>query len=155
MREGYCSRPVCVSVCPSVPTLAASASVETSKQRYSRVSLRLFLDLYVWSFEKNFRSKVMAWKSQYANELELTASRFRAVSGRTKRSSYVKGKLVGRMLLQRLATGATGVKQARYRRGSTRGSEALVRACAVYTQPVYRNSVPLCVWKVLGTCCSM
>ena len=35
---------VCVSVYPSVPALAASASVETSKQRYSRVSLRLFLD---------------------------------------------------------------------------------------------------------------
>ena len=34
------------------------------------------------------------------------------------------------MLLQRLATGATGVKQARYRRRPTRGSEALVRACA-------------------------
>ena len=32
---------VCVSVCPSVPALAASASVETSKQRYSRVSLGL------------------------------------------------------------------------------------------------------------------
>ena len=29
------------------------------------------------------------------------------------------------MLLQRLSTGATGVKQARYRRGPTRGSEAL------------------------------
>ena len=29
------------------------------------------------------------------------------------------------MLLQRLATGATGVKQARYRRGPTRGSKAL------------------------------
>ena len=38
------------------------------------------------------------------------------------------------MLLQRLATGATAVKQARYRR---EGSEAPVRACAVYTQPVY------------------
>ena len=41
-------RVTCVSVClcvyPSVPALAASASVETSKQRYSRVSLRLFLD---------------------------------------------------------------------------------------------------------------
>ena len=40
------------------------------------------------------------------------------------------------MLLQRLATGETSVKQARYWRGATRGSEALVRACAVYTQPV-------------------
>ena len=45
------------------------------------------------------------------------------------------------MLLQRLATGATGVKQARYRRGPTRGSKALVRACAVYTQPVYSHCV--------------
>ena len=48
MREGYGSRRVCLSVClsvyPSVPALAASASVETSKQRYSRVSLRLFLE---------------------------------------------------------------------------------------------------------------
>ena len=32
-----------------------------------------------------------------------------------------------------LATGATGVKQARYRRRPTRGSEALARAFAVYT----------------------
>ena len=31
-----------------------------------------------------------------------------------------EGQLVGRMLLQRLATGATGVKQARYRQGPTR-----------------------------------
>ena len=96
-RRGFCTSvlfivlSVCLSVYPSVPALAASASVETSKQRYSRVSLRLFLDLYVWSFEKTFRSKDMAWKSQYANELELTVSRFRAVSGPTKRSSYVKG----------------------------------------------------------------
>ena len=94
-RRGFCTLVLslsCVSVClcvyPSIPALAASASVETSKQQYSRVSLRLF---YVWSFEKTFRSKVMAWKSQYANELELTVSRFRAVSGPTKRSSYVKG----------------------------------------------------------------
>ena len=40
-----------------------------------------------------------------------------------------EGQLVGRMMLHRLATGATGVKQARYRR---RSSEALARACAVY-----------------------
>ena len=36
--------------------------------------------------------------------------------------------LVGRMLPQRLAAGATSVKLARYRRRPTRGSEALVRA---------------------------
>ena len=45
-----------------------------------------------------------------------------------------EGQLVGLMLLQRLATGANGVKQARYRRRPTRGSEVLVRACTVYTQ---------------------
>ena len=58
----------------------------------------------------SFRSKV---KSQYANELELTATGFRALSGPTEDSNYLK-QPVGRMLLQRLATGATGVKQARY-----------------------------------------
>ena len=41
------------------------------------------------------------------------------------------------MLLQRLVTGATGVKQARYRRRPTRASEALIRACAVYSQRIY------------------
>ena len=35
-------------------------------------------------------------------------------------TSYIReGQLVGRMLLQRLATGATGVKQARYRQRGT------------------------------------
>ena len=58
---------VCVCVYLSVPALAASASVEDSKQRYSRVSLRLFLDFDSWIFEKPFHSKVIARKSQYAN----------------------------------------------------------------------------------------
>ena len=49
------------------------------------------------------------------------------------------------MLLQRLATGATGVKQARYRRGPTRGSEALYAHAQYNTQPV----------GGIGTCCSM
>ena len=35
------------------------------------------------------------------------------------------------MLPQRLATGATGVKQVRYRQGPTSGTEELVRACCV------------------------
>ena len=47
-----------------------------------------------------------------------------------------EGQLVGRMLLQRLATGATGMKQARYRRGPTRGSEALYAHAQYNTQPV-------------------
>ena len=51
---------VCLSVCPSVTALAASASAYTCSQRYSGVCLRLFLDKYVWNFEKTFRSRVMA-----------------------------------------------------------------------------------------------
>ena len=51
---------VCVSVCLSVPGLAASAFVYIHKQRYTQVSLRLFLDFDSWIFEKTFRSKVMA-----------------------------------------------------------------------------------------------
>ena len=74
MREGYCSRLVCMSVYPSVPALAASASVETSKQRYSRVSLRLFLDYMCGvskktSVEKLWREKAnmqMSWSSPSA-----------------------------------------------------------------------------------------
>ena len=38
------------------------------------------------------------------------------------------------MMLQRLATGATGVNKRDTGEGLLRGSEALVRACAVYTQ---------------------
>ena len=45
------------------------------------------------------------------------------------------------MLLQRLATGATGVKQARYRRGPTRGSEALYAHAQYNTQPVAMHGV--------------
>ena len=79
---------VCVSVCPSVTALAASASAYTCSQRYSGFVLG-FSWIYMCGISK--KPKVMAWKSQYANELELTISRFRAVSGPTKRSSYVKG----------------------------------------------------------------
>ena len=74
MREGYGSRRVCLSVYPSVPALAASASVETSKQRYSRVSLRLFLDYMCGvskkpSVQKLWREKAnmqMSWSSSSA-----------------------------------------------------------------------------------------
>ena len=51
---------LCVCVGLSVTALAASASAYTCSQRYSGVCHRLFLDIYVWIFEKTFRSKVMA-----------------------------------------------------------------------------------------------
>ena len=78
--------------CVCVPALAASVSVYIRNQRYSRVFLRRFLDFDSWIF------KSYDVKSQYANKLELTASRFVQV---------------GQNLLQRLDIGATGVKQAR------------------------------------------
>ena len=76
---------VCLCVYPSFP---ATESVETSEQRYSRVSLRN----QIGGFSKNPSvRKLQREKKQYANELELTVSRFRAVSGPTKHSSYAEG----------------------------------------------------------------
>ena len=59
---------VCVCVCVSVCTPAPTTLVSTLKIGYVGVYLRLFLLFYVWIFDKSFRSKVMARKSQYANE---------------------------------------------------------------------------------------
>ena len=80
---------MCLSVCvyPSVPALGALASVETSKQRYSRVSLRLFLDLISGFSTKPSVQKLWREKS---NMLELTGSRFRALSGPTKGGNDLK-----------------------------------------------------------------
>ena len=77
------------------------------------------------SVEKLWREKAnmqMSWSQPLSRSL-----------GTNETQQLREGQLVGRMMLQRLATGATGVKQARYRRKPTRGSEALARACAVYT----------------------
>ena len=144
-----CARVTVVSVClsPSVPALAASASVETSKQRYSRVSLRLFLDFYSWIFEKTFREKVMAWKSQYANELELTGSRFPHF--RDQRRAVTTW---------RTTTWSNVASEASYWCNRRETSEIQARAYTVQrgTRTRMRSihslsiSVPLC-----GTCCSM
>ena len=71
-------------------------------------------------FRRNLPFKSYGVIKQYANELERSF-------GTNETQQLREGQLVGLMLLQRLATDATGVKQARYRRRPTRGSEALVR----------------------------
>ena len=91
MRVGYSTWFVCLSVCRSVTALAASASVYAANQQYSRVSLTFLLDFKSYCVKKIFMSSL------------------RAVFGTFPR----EGQLVDQMLLQRLATGATGVKQAR------------------------------------------
>ena len=98
---------VCVSVRLSVPALAASAYIYTCNQQYPRVSRRLFLDFDLWIIGKKHPFKR---KSQYANKLELTVSRFCAVSGPTKHSSYMKGNWSVECCLR---GGAAGVKKAR------------------------------------------
>ena len=128
-------------MCLSVTALAATVFVSTCNQRHLRHYYRLFLDFNSWIFGKAFRSKFMACKSQFANELELAASRFPRSFGTNETQQLREGQLVGLMLLQRLATGATGVKQARYRQWAYSGSEALVRACTVANiQCLYMNS---------------
>ena len=81
-------------------------------------------------------------KSQYANELELAASSF----GTNKTQHLREGQLVGRMLLQRLATSATGVKQARYRRGPTREQRSTrTRMRSIYIHSVCRAPCLQCL----------
>ena len=65
--------------------------------------------------------------------LELTASRFLAIN---ETQQLREGQLVGRMLPQRLATGATGVKQARYRRGPTRERGTRTRMRSIYKRTI-------------------
>ena len=67
---------VCMSVCLSVTTLAATSAVSKLKMRYVGVYLRLFSVFNSWIFDKSFRSKVMVRKSQYANEQLLFATSF-------------------------------------------------------------------------------
>ena len=55
---------------------------------------------------------------------------------------------MGRMLPQRLATGATGVKQARYRRGPTRERGTRTRMRSIYKRVIVyvrRSSLALAV----------
>ena len=80
------------------------------------------------SFEKLWREKAnmqMSWSSAQAVFAHFLDQR---KAGTTRRAT---GQSIVASLLP---TGVNGVKQARYRRRPTRGSEVLVRACAVYTQ---------------------
>ena len=79
------------------------------------------------SVEKLWREKAnmqMSWSSRQPLSRSF---------GTNETQQLREGQLVGRMMLHRLATGATGVKQARYRRRPTR---ALARACAVHDASV-------------------
>ena len=91
---------VYVSVCLSVPALAA---VEDSKQRYTRVSLGLFLDCDSWIFEKPFR---------YSAEkpiCKLDRAHSEPFSRTFRTSGLQERQLVDRILLQTLVTAASGV----------------------------------------------
>ena len=75
---------LCVYLSVCYRSIAASALVYTCNQRYSQVSLRLFLDFDSWI------SKKPSVQSQYAKELELTVSCVCALSGPTKDSNCLK-----------------------------------------------------------------
>ena len=75
-------------------------------------------------FRKNLPFKSYGVKKPICNELELTVSRFRAVSGPTKHSSYAKDNWWVECCF-RGATGANGVKQARR---PTRGTRTRMRS---------------------------
>ena len=93
---------------------------------------------------KNLQFKSYGVKKPICKLVRAHREPFSRSFGTNETQQLREGQLVGRMLLQRLSTGATGV---RYRRG---GSEALVRACAVYSLSiaivcVYGRSLALAV----------
>ena len=140
MREGYCSCLVCMCI-RLFPLWLLQRPLKPANN-----GTHGFLLGFSWinmcgvskkpSVEKLWRGKA---------NMQMIGAHRQPLSrsfGTNETQQLREGQLMGRMMLQRLATGATGVKQARYRRRPTRGSEALVRACAVYiyTTLVYVRS---------------
>ena len=84
---------VCLSVCLSVCVcvcLAATAFISACNERNLRHYYRLFLDSSSWIFEKPSVQKL--WREK-ANELEIAASRFRALSGPAKHRDHLQDNL--------------------------------------------------------------
>ena len=96
--DGSCRVCECVCVCAcvrmSVPTLAAQRAFTKG----------FSLDCDTWILEGK-KLSVRGMKKPICNELELTASRFRVVSGPTKHGSYIDE-----------ATGGSNVHIARHRK---------------------------------------
>ena len=69
---------------------------------------------------KNLQFKSYGVKKPICKLVRAHREPFSRSFGTNETQQLREGQLVGRMLLQRLSTGATGVKQARYRQG-TRG----------------------------------
>ena len=67
---------------------------------------------------KNLQFKSYGVKKPICQLVRAHREPFSRSFGTNETQQLREGQLVGRMLLQRLATGATGVKQARYRRGT-------------------------------------
>ena len=127
--EGYGCVSVCLSVCLSVTALAATAFVSTCNQRHLRHYYRLY-------FRKSLPFKSYGVKKPFSRSF-----------GTNETQQLREGQLVGRMLLQRLATGATGVKQARYSQGSTRAarhSYAHAQYTLLHPVPAYEFRRGIC-----------
>ena len=130
---------VCLCVCLSVTALAATAFVSACNQRHLRHYFRLFLDFNSWIFEKAFRYKSYGEKKPICKLVRAHREPFSRIFGTNETQQLREGQLVGRMLLQRLAT---GVKQARYRRsllGGQRGTRTRMRSgqCMVILYATY------------------
>ena len=93
-------------------------------------------------FRKSLPFKSYGVKKPICKLVRVSREPFSRTFGTNETQQLCEGQLVGRMLLQRLATGATGVKRARYRQGSTRAArhsyahaQYLYTACLVYYGP--------------------
>ena len=73
-------------------------------------------------FRKSLPFKSYGVKKPICKCVRARREPFSRTFGTSETQQLHEGQLVGRMLLQRLATGATGMKQARYRLGPTRAA---------------------------------
>ena len=102
---------VCLSVCYHSTCFSTCFGIHSL--RHPIIVFLCFSWIVIRTFLKKLPFEGYGVKSQYAVDLELTSSCFHVLSGPTKMQKLLKGQLVGQMLLQMLATGATGVKQVR------------------------------------------
>ena len=96
LHEGYSIYLVCVSVCPSVTALAASASMYIPATNYTHGFLLGFSWMLVRAFSKNLLFKSYGVKKPICENDESSPW---ATVGTSEGQQLREGQLVGRMLL--------------------------------------------------------
>ena len=137
MREGYCCVCTCVCVCVYLSVCYRSSCFSVRLKMEPTILTGLFyafLGFVFVDFRKTLPFKSYSVKKPICKLVRAHREPSSRTFGTNGGLQLPKAQLVGRMLLQRLATGATGVKQVRYTPLClpSPGATRYVRACAVY-----------------------